>query len=69
MEAVQKTGPHEHCELDDHIIDNIGLKCDPVDYNKYNKVVGLCVGGHHEHSGNHREGEMEQASPKCLWKP
>ena len=56
VEAVQKTGLHEQCEVDDYVIDNIGLKGDLVDYYRYNKVVGLCLGGHHEYSGNHLEG-------------
>ena len=69
VEAVQKTGLYEQCEADDHVTDNTGHACDPVDYNRYNKVVSLCLSGHHKHSRNHREDEMEQASPKCLWKP
>ena len=55
VEAVQKTGPHEYCEANDNVTDNTGLECDPVDYNRYNKVVGLCLGGHHKHSGNHHK--------------
>ena len=55
--------------MDDHVIDNTGLECEPVDYSRYNEVVGLCLNGHHEYSENHHEGEMEQASPKSLWKP
>ena len=61
--------PHKQCETDDHVTNNTNLKSDPINYNRYNKIVGLCLGGHHEHSENHHEGEMEQASPKCLWKP
>ena len=53
---VQKTRLHEQCEADDHVIDNTGLKGDPVYYNRYNKVAGLCLGGHHQNFGNHREG-------------
>ena len=30
-EAVQKTGPHEQCEVDVHVTDNTDLDCDPVD--------------------------------------
>ena len=56
LEVVQKTRLHEQCEADDHVIDNTGLKGDLVDYNMYNKVTGLYLGGHHEYSGNHREG-------------
>ena len=48
VEAVWKTGLHEQCEVDDLVIDNIGLEGDPIDYNMYNKVVGLCLGGHHK---------------------
>ena len=66
---VQKTGLHEQYEADGHVTDNTGLEGDPINYSRYNKVNGLCLGGHHELSGNHREGEMEQASPKCLGKP
>ena len=51
-----------------HVTNNTGLKGDPVYYSRYNKVVGLCLDGHHEYSKNHREGETEQASPKCLGK-
>ena len=69
MEAVQKNGPHEQYKADGHVTNNTSLECNPVDYNRYNKVVGFCLGGHHEYSRNHHEGEMEQASPKCLWKP
>ena len=69
VEAVQKTGLHEQCEADDHVTDNICHECDPVYYSRYNEVTGLCLGGHHEYSGNHREGEMEQALPKSHWKP
>ena len=64
VEAVQKIGLHEQCKADNHVIDNTCLKCDPVDYNRYNEVVGLCLDGHHEYSDNHNEGEMEQALPK-----
>ena len=56
MEAVQKTRLHELCEANDHVADNIGLEGDPVNYSRYNKVVGLSLGGHHEYSGNHCEG-------------
>ena len=66
---VQKTRPHEQCEADGHVTDNTGLECDPVDYSRYNKVVVLCIGCHHEHSRNHREGEIEKASTKCLCEP
>ena len=45
VEAVQKTGLHEQCESDDHVIDNAGLEGDPIDYNRYNKVVGLLPRG------------------------
>ena len=69
LKAVQKTRPHEQCEADGHVTDNTSLECDPVDYSRYNKVIGPYLGGHHEHPGNHHEGEMEKASPKCLWKP
>ena len=69
VEAVQKIGPHEQCEADNHVTDNTGLECDSVDYSRYNKVVGLCLDGHHKYSGNHYEVEMEQASLKYLWKP
>ena len=69
VEAVQKTGLHEQCEADDHVTDNTSLEGDLVDYSRYNKVAGLCLGGHHEYSGNHRVGEMEQASLKCMGKP
>ena len=67
--AGQKTRRHEQCEADDHVTDNIYLECDPVYYNRYNEVAGLCHNSHHKHSGNHREGEMEQALPKSHWKP
>ena len=63
---VQKTGPHEECKADDHVTDNTGLECDPIDYSRYNKVTALCYGCHHEHSKNYNEGEIEKASPKCL---
>ena len=53
---VQKTGLREQCKADDHVIDNTGLEGDPIDYSRYNKVVGLCLGGHHEYSRNHCEG-------------
>ena len=69
VEAILNTGPHEQCQANGHVTDKTGLKCDPVDYSRYNKVNGLCLGGHHKYSGNHREGQMEQASPKCLCKP
>ena len=69
LEVVQKTGSYEQCEADNHVTDNTSLECDSVDYSRYNKVTGLCLNGHHEYSRNHREGEMEQVSPKCLWKP
>ena len=68
VEAIQKTRPYEQCEANDHVTDNTGLECDRVNYSRYNKVASLCLDGHHEHFGNH-EDEMEQASPKCLWKP
>ena len=68
VEAVQKTGLHEQCEVG-YVTDNTSLDGDPIDYSKYNKVVSLCLGGHHEYSENHHKGEMEQASLKCLWKP
>ena len=55
--------------MDDHVTNSTGLKCDPIDYSGYKKVVGLCLGGHHEYFRNHHEGEMEQASLKYLWKP
>ena len=55
--------------MDNHVTDNTVLECDPVDYSRYNKVVGPCLGGHHEYSRNHHEGEMEQASLECLWIP
>ena len=67
--AVQKIGLHEQCEADDHVTDNTCLECDSVYYNRYNEVAGLCLSGHHEYSGNYREGEMEQALPKSHWKP
>ena len=67
--AVQKTGLHEQCKADDHVIDNTCLKCDLVYYSRYNEVAGLCLGSHHEYFENHREGGMEQALPKCHWKP
>ena len=41
--------------MDDHVIDNTDLEGDPVDYSRYDKVAGLCLGGHHEYSGNHCE--------------
>ena len=66
---VQKTRPHEQCEADSHVTDNTGLECDPVDYSRYNKVAVICIGCHHEHSRNHREGKIEKASTKCLWEP
>ena len=69
VEAVHKTGLHEQCEADDHVTDNTCLKCDPIYYNRYNEVVGLCLGGYYEYSRNHWEGEMEQALPKSHWKP
>ena len=69
VEAVQKTRLHDQCEADNHVTDNTSLEGDPINYNRYNKVVGLCLGGHHEYSGNHREGETEQASLKCMGKP
>ena len=69
VEAIQKTRSHEQCEANSHVTDNTDLEYDPIDYSRYNKVAGLCLVGHHEHSENHRKGEMEQASPKCLWKP
>ena len=56
VEAVQKTRLHEQREVDDHVTDNTSLEGDPVDYSRYNKVVGLFLGGHHEYSGNHCEG-------------
>ena len=40
-EAVQKTELHEQCEVDEHVIDNTGLKDDPIDFNRYNKVASL----------------------------
>ena len=55
--------------MSSHVTDNTGLECNPVYYNRYDKVVGLCLSGHYENSRNHHKGEMEQASPKCLWKP
>ena len=55
--------------MDDNVTDYTGLKCDPRDYSRYNKVAILCFGCHHEHSGNHREGEIQKASPKCLGEP
>ena len=69
VEAVQKTVLHEQCEANDHVTDNTCLECDPINYNRYNEVVGLCLEGHHEYSRNHRKGEMEQALPKSHWKP
>ena len=68
-EAGKKTGRHEQCEADNHVTDNICLKCDLIYYSRYNEVVGLCLGGHHEYSGNHSKGDMEQALPKSHWKP
>ena len=59
VEALQKTGLHEQCEADDYVTYNTGFEGDLVDYNRYNKVVGLCLSDHHEYSGNHREGYME----------
>ena len=68
VEAVQKTGLHEQCKANDHVIDNTCLICDPVYYSRYNEVSSLCLGGHHEHSRNHGKGEMEQALSKSHWK-
>ena len=45
---VQKTGLHEQYEADGHVTDNTGLEGDPINYSRYNKVNGLCLGGHHE---------------------
>ena len=67
VEAVKKTRPHEQCVVDDHVTDNTGLEGDPLDYSRYNKVVVLCLGCHHEHSRYYHEGEIEKASLKCLW--
>ena len=55
MEAVQKTGLHEQCAADDHVTDNTGLEGDLIDYSRYNKVVSLCLGGHHEYFENYCE--------------
>ena len=54
--------------VDDHV-DNASLECDLLNYSRYNKVVVLYLDCHHKHSENHREGEIEKASPKCLWEP
>ena len=67
--AVQNIGLHEQCEADDHVTDNTCLECDPVYYSRYNEAASLCLGGHHEYSGNHHKGEMEQTLPKSHWKP
>ena len=67
--AGQKTGRHEQCEAVDHVTNNIYLECDLIYYSGYNEVASLCLGSHHEYSGNHREGEMEQALLKSHWKP
>ena len=67
VEVVQKTEPHEQCVVGGHITYNTDLECDPLDYNRDNKVIVLCLSCHHEHSGIHHEGEIEKASPKCLW--
>ena len=69
VDAVQKTGSYEQCEADSHVTDNTDIEYDPVNYSRYNKVVGLYFGSHHEHSGNHHEGEREQGSLTYLWKP
>ena len=42
--------------MDDHVTDNTGLEGDLADYNRYNKVVSLCLDGNHKYSENHREG-------------
>ena len=55
--------------MDDHVTDNTCLECDSAYYIRYNEVAGLCLGGHHEYSRNHCEGEMEQALLKSQWKP
>ena len=56
VESVQKTRLHEKCKADGQVTDNTSLEGDPIGYNRYNKVVGLCLGDHHEYSENHREG-------------
>ena len=61
VEVVQKTMLHERCEADGHVTDNTGLEGDPVDFNRYNKVDGLCLGSHHEYSKNHREDQDQVA--------
>ena len=42
--------------MDDHVTNNTNLEGDSIDYNRYNKVVGFCLSGHHEYFGNHYEG-------------
>ena len=69
VEAVQKIGPHEQCVVNGHVLDNTSLECDPLDYNRYNKVVVFCLSCHHEHFRSHCEGEIKKASPKCLGEP